>query len=229
MRALPGKSSRLPPGPLPVSRDAAPADQQRRILRAAADLIAERGYRDATAEAIIRRARVGYGTFYKHYDGKEACLLALFDRTVDQSLQRLGGVYEEQEGAWPLKIAAVVAAAFDEVRSDPVLARVCLVESLTAGQTAVAHYDAAVRRFEAFFEPGRELSPHGERLPKTLEATVASGVLWIPYQQLRRGDPERLTSLLPETIEFVLRPYIGEEPAVRTADELAGSFAAAPA
>ncbi len=178
---------------------------------------------------VIRRAKVGYGTFYKHFDDKEACLLALFDRTAEHSEQRLWGIYEEQEDGWPKKIAAVVAALFEDIRSDPDLARVCLVESLTAGPTAVAHHDAAVRRFEAFLEPGRKLSPHPHRLPKTLESTVASGILWIAYQALRRGDPDRLTSLLPEAIEFVLRPYIGEDQAVRTADELAGFLTAAPA
>jgi AcrR family transcriptional regulator len=212
-----------------VSRDAVPADQRRRILRATVDLVAERGYRDTTAEMIIRRARVGYGTFYKHFDSKEACLLDLFERTVERSERRLWGIYEGEEGHWPQKVAAVVAALFQEVRSDPVVAKVCLVESLTAGKAAVARYDATVKRLESFIAPGRELSPNGDRLPRTLESTVASGVLWIASQQLRRDDPERLTSLLPETIEFVLRPYIGEEQAGRVADELAGLLAPAPA
>lgn len=228
MRALPGMSSRLPSGPQPVTRDAAPTDQRRRILRASADLMAERGFQGTSAEMIIRRAKVGYGTFYKHFDGKEACLLALFDRSVERSEKRLWAVYEQREGGWPQKISAVLAALFEEIQSDPGVARVCLVESLTAGQAAVARHHAALRRLERFFAPGRESSPH-ERLPKTLEGTVASGVLWIPYQQLKRREPERLSSLLPETIEFVLRPYVGEDEAGRVADELAGSIAAAPA
>src|SRR3954462_6669890 len=228
MRALPGKSARLPPGPRPVTRDAAPADQRHRILRAAADLIAELGFQGTTAEMIIRRAKVGYGTFYKHFDDKEACLLDLFDHGVERSERRLRGVYENQGGQWPQKISAVVAAFFEEIRSDPTVARVCLVEVRTAGQEAVTRYDAALKRFEPFFAPGRELSPDGERLPRTLEGTVASGVLWVACQQLRRRDPEKLTSLLPETIEVVLRHFIGEEQAVRTADELAGTLAAAP-
>jgi AcrR family transcriptional regulator len=229
MRPLPGKSSRLPRGNQPVTRDAAPADQRRRILQAAADLIAEHGYRATTAEMIIRRAKVGYGTFYKHYEGKEACLLDLFDRSIERSERHLRGVYEAQEGGWPEKIAAVVAALFEKVGAEPAIARVCLVEAPTAGTPAIERYDEAVRRFEPFFEPGRHVSSHSERLPRTLEGTVVSGVLWIVHQQLRRREPEKLTSLLPETIEFVLRPYIGEEQAVRTADELVGILAAAPA
>jgi AcrR family transcriptional regulator len=212
-----------------VTRDAAPAEQRRRILQATADLIAEHSYRATTAEMIIRRARVGYGTFYKHYEGKEACLLDLFDRSIERSERHLRGVFETQEGGWPRKIAAVVAGLFEEVRREPAVARACLVEAPTAGTAGIERYDEAVRRFEPFFEPGRDLGPHREHLPKTLEGTVVGGVLWIVHQQLRRREPEKLTSLLPEAIEFALRPYIGEEQAVRTADELLGDLAAAPA
>jgi len=229
MRALPGKSSRFPPGSQPVSRQSAPADQRRRILRAAAELIAEHGFRGTSAEMIIRRAKVGYGTFYKHFDDKEACLLSLFEACADRSLKHLSAVYENQDAGWPQKIAAVVAALFEEIGSDPVIARVCIVESLTAGEAAVASYDRALKRAEPLLEPGRALSPHGDRLPQTLEGTVASGVVWIAYQQLRRGEPERLAALLPEAIEFALRPYVGEQLAAETADEAAGSLAAAPA
>jgi AcrR family transcriptional regulator len=59
VRALPGKASRQPPGPEPVSRSEVAADQRRRILEATADLVAERGYAEVTIEQIVRRARVG--------------------------------------------------------------------------------------------------------------------------------------------------------------------------
>ena len=36
-------------------------------------------------------------------------------------------------------------------------------------------------------------------------------------QRLIAGDVEALRGLLPETIEFVLRPYVGEDKAAREA------------
>ncbi len=97
MRALPGKDSRQPPGAEPVSRDRAAADQRRRILEA----IAEQGYQETTMEEIVRRARVGYATFYKHHPDKEAAFLALLDAAIEQTVERVEGV----EG-WPRQAIA---------------------------------------------------------------------------------------------------------------------------
>jgi hypothetical protein len=69
--------------------------------------------------------------------------------------------------------------------------------------------------------PGRELNPRGERLPETLEDTIAGGVLWVAYQRLIVGEAAKLEELLPETVEFVLSPFLGEEEAVRIATETA--------
>src|SRR4051794_40144752 len=84
MQALPGRQSRgmrnAPPAP--VTRNSAHADQRRRILRSAAELTATRGYADVTVELIVKRARCSYKTYYKHFENKEDCYLALFDSAV---------------------------------------------------------------------------------------------------------------------------------------------------
>src|SRR6476661_8357544 len=98
MRALPGKASRQPPGPEPVSRDAAAADQRRRILAATGELIAEQGYQETTMEEIVRRAKVGYATFYKHYPDKEAAFLALLDAAVERTVYMVEEAYDREDG-----------------------------------------------------------------------------------------------------------------------------------
>src|SRR3954453_24078583 len=97
MRALPGKASRQPPGPEPVSRDAAAADQRRRILEATAELIAEQGYQETTMEEIVRRSKVGSATFYKHYPDREAAFLALLDAATDRTVGRVEDAYKREE------------------------------------------------------------------------------------------------------------------------------------
>ena len=79
MRVLPGQASRLPPRARTVSREQASADQRERIILAGAALIAKRGFHGTTIELIIRRAKVGYATFYKNFADKEELLLAIFD------------------------------------------------------------------------------------------------------------------------------------------------------
>ncbi len=219
MRALPGKASRQPPGPEPVSRAASADDQRRRILEATADLVAENGYASATIEQIVRRARVGYATFYKHYADKEEAFLALFDAAIERTVYAVEEAYDREAGPWPDKVGAGLGALLAQAAAHPNVARACLVEAPTAGPAAAARHEAALKRFAPLLRPGRELNPRQEQLPATLEDTLTGGVLWVINQRLVAGKEAELRGLLPEALEFLLRPYVGEDAAAREAGQ----------
>jgi AcrR family transcriptional regulator len=219
VRALPGKASRQPPGPEPVSRAASAADQRRRILEATADLVAERGYPEATIEQIVRKARVGYATFYKHFADKQEAYLALLEAATERTLYAVEEAFDGESGPWPDKVGAALGALLKQVAEHPNVARACLVEAPTAGPEAAARHEAALKRFEPLLRPGRELNPRQAELPETLEDTLAGGVLWVINQRLIAGEEEKLRGLLPEALEFLLRPYVGEDVAARNAGQ----------
>jgi AcrR family transcriptional regulator len=219
VRALPGKASRQPPGPGPVSRAASAADQRRRILEATADLVAEHGYPEATIEQIVRRARVGYATFYKHFADKQEAYLALLDAATERTLYVVEEAYDGEAGPWPDKVGAALGALLKQVAEHPNVARACLVEAPTAGPAAAARHEATLKRFEPLLRPGRELNPRQAELPETLEDTLAGGVLWVINQRLLAGEEDELRGLLPEALEFLLRPYVGEDVAAREAGQ----------
>jgi AcrR family transcriptional regulator len=204
-----------------VSRTDAAADQRRRILEATADLVAEKGYQGATIETIVRRAKVGYATFYKNFEDKEQCYLALLEAGYGVALHRVQRAYDREE-EWPDKVAAGLGALFEQIVAHPNVGRACLVEALTAGPEAVARHEALLKRFAPLLKPGRELNPRTE-LPDTLEDTLIGGVLWVLNQRLIANEAEALRGLLPETIEFVLRPYVGEDKAAQEAQLAASS------
>ncbi|HET9164135.1 MAG TPA: helix-turn-helix domain-containing protein [Solirubrobacterales bacterium] len=226
MRALPGKASRQPAGPEPVSRDAAAADQRRRILEATAELIAKQGYQETTMEEIVRRAKVGYATFYKHYPDKEAAFLALLDAATEGTVARVEDAFEREEGPWADRVGAALGVLFEDVAAHPDAARAVLVEAVAAGSEAAARHEAALKRLAPLLRPGRELNPRQADLPESLEETLAGGVVWVLGQRLIGGEAGKLRGLLPETLEFVLRPYIGEDEAAREAGEVADAISA---
>jgi AcrR family transcriptional regulator len=209
-----------------VSRDAAAADQRRRILEATAELVAEHGYQEATMEAIVRRAKVGYATFYKHFTDKEAAFLALLDAAIGRTAGRAEDAYKREEGPWPDRVGAALGTLFEDVAANPAAARAVLVEALTAGPEAVAKHEAALKRLAPLLRPGRELNPRQAELPESLEETLAGGVVWVLGQRLIGGEAAKLRGLLPETLEFVLRPYVGEDEAAREAGEVADAISA---
>jgi len=226
VRALPGKASRQPPGPEPVSRDAATADQRRRILEATAELIAAQGYQETTMEQIVRRAKVGYATFYKHFADKEAAFLALLDAAIERTTDRVEGAYKREEGPWTDRVGAALGALFEDIAAHPAAARAVLVEALTAGPEAAAKHEAALKRLAPLLRPGRELNPRQAQLPESLEETLSGGVAWVLGQRLIGGEAAKLRGLLPETLEFILRPYVGEDEAARGAGEVAEAISA---
>jgi AcrR family transcriptional regulator len=217
VRALPGKAARQPPGPEPISRAASAEDQRRRILEATADLIAEQGYAETTIEQIVRQARVGYATFYKHYADKEEAFLALLDAAIERTAYEVEEAYDREDGPWPDKVGAGLGALLKAASEHPNVARAFLLEASTAGSKASARHEAALKRFAPLLRPGRELNPRADKLPETLEDTLVGGVVWVINQRLIAGEAAQLRALLPEALEFLLRPYVGEDAAAREA------------
>lgn len=71
------------------------AETQTRLLAAAREVFAERGYHAASLEAISERAGCSKGAVYHHFESKEGLLLALLDqqyaRRLDQARQPADG------------------------------------------------------------------------------------------------------------------------------------------
>jgi AcrR family transcriptional regulator len=62
----------------------------RNLLRQALiDLVCDQGYENVTVRDITQKAQVGYKTFYRHYEGKEAFLQALVEEMVTEAQQLL--------------------------------------------------------------------------------------------------------------------------------------------
>src|SRR5437764_8912744 len=74
--------------PAPRGRHAPPPEvrlplQRQRLLRAAAVEFAARGYAGSSSESVSRRAGMSKATFYEHFENKQDCMLALFDRAAE--------------------------------------------------------------------------------------------------------------------------------------------------
>jgi AcrR family transcriptional regulator len=219
MQALPGRQSRVRPDapPTEVTRSSTHADQCRRILRAIGELVAEQGYGDVTVDMIVKRAHVSYKTFYQRFGGKEQCFIELFDSVVRSTERRIRERLEAEPLAWSEQVPLALRTLVEQILSNPILARVVLVDSPTIGPAILEHYEEAVKAFGPLFRAGREFNPRGEDLPATIEDTLAGSVFWSIYQRLVVGEAERLPEFLPEMIEVVLRTYLGQAEASRIA------------
>jgi AcrR family transcriptional regulator len=186
-------------------------------LGAVAELVGERGYGDVTVELIVKRARVSFKTFYKHYPGKEECLLALCERAYGSAEATIRERLAAESLSWSEQVVLVLTTIFELIAAEPVVARAVIVESPTAGPPLRARYEQATRALVPLFRAGRELNPRGDELPETIEETLAGSVFWSAYQRLIVGEAAQLPESLPVVLELVLRTYLPPEEASRIA------------
>jgi AcrR family transcriptional regulator len=221
MRSLPGRAERTSlavPAP-ELTRDTVSEEQRRRIRRAVGELVAKRGFGEVTVELIIKRARVSFKTFYKHYANKEEAFADLFDRALAVTVSNVMEAIADPELPWPEQVALAIRTYFESVLAEPLVSRACIVEGPTAGPEIVDQYERVAKAFVPILRQGRKFNPEAEALPESLEETLAGAVLWSAYQRLGFGETDRITELIPENVELVLRPYIGNAEASRIAGE----------
>jgi AcrR family transcriptional regulator len=201
-----------PPVRPELPREFIAVHKRRRIMDAIAELTAEQGYDATKIGDIVSRAGVARKTLYDNFEGKEEVFLAAFDAAVDEAMRRIEEDCAQVEGGWEERVQAGLAAFLGYVAEQPALARMCMIEALSATPAATERYEDAVQRF---VELTKRAVPHNDQLPETIEETIVGGVAWIVYQQIRRHETDKAEDLLPELSEFMLAPFHGAEQAER--------------
>lgn len=197
--------------------------KRQRIIDAVAELTAERGYELTKIADIVARAGIARKTLYDNFDGKEDVFLAAFDNGMDDVTGRVEKACEAAGEDWRARVEAGLGALLGFIADRPAIARLCIIEALSATPSSAARHERAL---EGFVEMLRRCTPHDTGLPSTIEETLVGGVTWILNQQLRRGEADQAPQLLPELSEFVLSPYSGvSNPIPVRADETDSTLA----
>jgi AcrR family transcriptional regulator len=175
-------------------------------MDAMAELSAEQGYEATKIADVVRRAGVARKTLYDNFGGKEEVFLAAFDSAIDELAGEVEAACEEAGVALVDRVTAGLRAFLTFVVERPTVARMCLIEAVSAAPAASTRYEDAMQRFVQLL---RRNAPASKGLPDTIEETLVGGVAWILHQQIRRGEAERALDLMPELLDFVLSPYQG--------------------
>jgi AcrR family transcriptional regulator len=213
-------------GPLPAgrhgySREQVAHHQRERLIAGLAAAVAAKGYAAVTLTDVTREAKVSRRVFYENFEGKEQCFLAAFEVVVDHLRELVAAAAAEVEG-WPAQAIAATRAVLAFLAAEPDLARLCLVESRTAGPSVATRFDQAVGGIAAPLRRGRGERPAGERpLPDSTEETTVGALVSLVQRKVAAGEAEQLVDLLPDCAEFVLTPYLGPAEASRFSREAA--------
>jgi AcrR family transcriptional regulator len=145
---------------------------QQRILDAATDVFAARGFTAATMADIVDHSGASIGSIYHHFGGKKELFLAIFERLgadIDRHIAAGQGIAGDRQHAFEAKARAYLEAMWAHRR-----AAMLLVSGDTpAGFDAIQRSSMlkGFRRWASVLE--LDTSPRGQLLTRTLTAVMA--------------------------------------------------------
>lgn len=193
-----------------MSKEELGALQREKILEAAIQVFAKRGYQPTTVENIVNAAGIGVGGFYAHFDGKDDCLLQAYARIVGEERERIAAAVPA-DTPWPQQLCAALAELLGAIGAEPAKARIALVEIQTGGEAALRRHGETLDEAAALLQAGRALGAADPEPPATFEEATVSGLVWLLQQRVVRGELDDLGDLLGEMAEMILDPYLGTE------------------
>lgn len=213
-------------GPLPAGRhgftpEQVAHNQRERLIAALATTVAARGYNAVTITDVTREAQVSRRVFYANFEGKEECFLAAFAVVADH-IRALAAEAAAAEDGWPRKAIAASRALLSFFAAEPDLARLCLVESQSAGPAISARFHETVHEAVPYLRLGRAERGQSRDLPPTTEESTIGALVMLASRKVAAGEAAQLVDLLPDFAEFVLSPYLGAEEAGHLVREAEG-------
>jgi AcrR family transcriptional regulator len=133
------RDSALEPTPTPSADDASQPGKigdRALILKATAEMAAEKGFARLTAPRIRATARVSRRKFEAYFDDVEDCYLAAVDQFAGEALAhaaRAQSIARSQAGG----VYRAIVALCEHIAADPFLARVCLDNDFPPGARGV--------------------------------------------------------------------------------------------
>ncbi len=196
-------------------------NQRERLIGGLAEGVAEHGYNAVTITHITKAAKVSRRAFYENFENKEECFLAAFEVVV---VHVRGLVADAVRGLddWPQEVIAAFRALLEFFSEETDLARLCFVESQTAGPVVAERFRQTIYGFIPLLERGRSQRQSDRPLPASTESSLVGALATLASRSIIAGEAEQLRRLLPDFAEFALTPYLGTDEAHRLAVEAGG-------
>ncbi len=208
MARLPEALQSAPVGRTRVSREELAERQRARIVEAATQVFAKRGFQDSTVDNIVAAAGIGVGSFYAHFESKDDCLAGVCEEIGAEVHAEIDAALSEG-GAWAARLCDGLLAVLRYGAGRPMAARVALLEAQTGGPAALRRYGAMIEEISGFLREGREVAKLDPEPPVSFEEANACGLVWLLQSRLVRGEISDIDVLFSQMAAVALEPYLG--------------------
>lgn len=185
-------------------------EQRARLLSAAADVFATKGFADASVEDVVVIAGMSRRTFYEHFDDLRDALMQVHEMAASMCFRAV----EERVRAETdpvAKLRAGVFAFLQMLSQHAPLARVVFREVRAAGREFEVRREAMLARFVSLlFEGVAEAHAAGiaSRAPDELTLyALVSAMEAVGMRYIERREESRATEAAPALAELVIRAF----------------------
>jgi AcrR family transcriptional regulator/DNA-binding MarR family transcriptional regulator len=201
------------------------------MLAAMFDVAAERGAANVIVAHVVERSGVSRRTFYEHFEDREDCLLAAFERALTIASEDVLPAYDAAK-SWRERIRAGLSALLAFCDREPSIARMLLCESAASGPTVAQRRAQILASLTRIVDQGRTLTGTGKQGKAQNVSTLAAegivgGVLSViqarlleeehtlEEQHTNRAHTQRasgggsLIDLTNELMSMIVLPYMG--------------------
>lgn len=186
-----------------------PEATRRRLLEAAIQVFARKGYYGTTVDDIVAECGSSKGAFYFHFESKEA----LFLRLVEEFAGRLAGALEHAvrhaARGGPGRVEAAITAGLELMGRYPELTRLFLIEAVGINPQFEAKRRELMDRFahviRGYLEEAASRHPLAVGDTALASAAILGALNEVVVWWLSRPQERPLAELAPELTRFVLR------------------------
>jgi AcrR family transcriptional regulator len=166
------------------------------------------GWSGVTVADIASRAKVSRRTFYDLFANREECLLAVLDDTVERVERDLTQTVGDGS-SWVERVRAGLWTILSFLDRDPVLARVCVVQSACGSREVLGAREEILGRLAHTLEDGASQSVRGAEVPALVAECLVGAAVAIVYKRLLNGEQAPLSDLHGELMGMIVLPYLG--------------------
>jgi AcrR family transcriptional regulator len=203
----------LPPGRPRLTEAEVAANHRVRIMFAAAELAAERGYTGCTVRDIARRAGIDGRAFYAQFSEKQDAFMAVYEIGFQEILTVTAGAYFAGSG-WPERSWQAVSAFTQFLDSNPTLTHVGFVEAYAVGRAAAQRVEDSHKAFTIFMQEGLQCTARqrgGSEPSRAAMEAIIMTIYELVYRRARSSQTPSLPRLLGAICHLWLAPFMGAE------------------
>jgi AcrR family transcriptional regulator len=183
------------------------ADSQRkRLLDAIIELVAEKGYPEATIGDIVARAGTAKRTFYDHFADKLQCFLAALDLITAPLVASSGRLFAVS-GTVRERCEYSLRGYFELLASMPNAAKVFYLEAIAAGPEAVTRRNDVHLKFArniVMLSRAAARQGEGQELSELHALAVVGALHQLIYGQLHQRGPDSLHEIRDDVVQIAV-------------------------